>query len=216
MHRLISLRRRISLVIVSSMRILLALILSLAPLFAGADIYRSVDGEGNVVFSDKPGPGAKRIPEQFTPTYQSLPLPRSETGAPSVDSYYTALRFRKPAAGATVRESNDVLTIQLEIVPPLKSRVGHMLVVTVDGNNLSIHNDAGPFTISDLQPGSHTLKAQVIDAAGQVQVSSDIITVTLQRAAEKTGALKPVTASPDENSRRASQDGKRSPMVPAS
>jgi len=177
------------------MKLRLALVFSLVPLLAGAEIYKSVDSEGNVVFSDQPTPGAKQFLEHLTPTYVPLPLPQAEAATPSVvptvASYYTALRIRKPTAGETLREPGGVLTIELEVVPSLKSQEGHILVVAVDRNNLASHDNAAQVTLSNLAPGAHTLKAQIMDAAGQVQISSDSITFQMQRAAAEEPANPP-------------------------
>ena len=177
------------------MKLRLALVFSMAPLFAGAEIYKSVDSEGNVVFSDQPTPGAKQILEHLTPTYVPLPLPQAEAAtpsvAPAVASYYTALRIRKPTAGETLREPSGALTIELEVIPSLKTQEGHLLVVAVDGNNLASHDNATQLTLSNLAPGAHTLKAQIMDAAGQVQFSSDSITFQMQRAAAEEPANPP-------------------------
>ncbi len=174
------------------MRLFLAVVLCLVPLFVSADIYKSVDSEGNVVFSDKPTPGAKKIPERLAPTYTPAPLPKAAAATSHIDGYYTALRFRKPASGTTVRDPNGALTIDLEVVPALKIQEGHVLVIAVDGNNLISHNSAAAFTISNLAPGPHTLKAQVIDATGEVRFSSDRITFTMQRTADQRDAKMPV------------------------
>ncbi len=178
------------------MKIRLALVLSLIPLFAAAEIYKSVDSEGNVVFSDQPTPGAKKILQQLTPTYAPPPLPQAETTAlsvaPTVASYYTALRIRKPAPGETLRDVTGALIIDLEVVPPLKIQEGHLLVVAVDGNNLASHDNATQLTISNLAPGAHTLKAQIMDASGQVQFSSGSITFHMQRTAGAASAKEPV------------------------
>jgi len=163
------------------MKIRLALVVSLVPLIAAAEIYKSVDSEGNVVFSDQPTPGAKIILQELTPTYAPPPLPQAETNAPAIASYYTALRIRKPAPGETVRDATGALTIDLEVVPPLKIQEGHLLTVAVDGKNLTSHDNTTQLTISNLASGAHTLKAQITDAAGQVQYSSGSITFHMQR-----------------------------------
>ena len=179
------------------MKIRLALVITLVPLLAGADIYKSVDSDGNVVFSDQPTPGAKKITEQLTPTYVPPPLPPVETTAPSptppAAGYYTAIRIRKPKPGETLRDATGALTIDLEVVPPLKVKEGHILVVAVDGNNLASHDNTSQLTISNLAPGAHTLKARIMDATGQVQFSSDSITFHMQRTAGAPSVKEPAS-----------------------
>jgi hypothetical protein len=177
------------------MKIRLVLVIALVPLCAGADIYKSVDSDGNVAFSDKPTPGAKKIIEQLTPTYPVPSLPRAEAAAqsptPVIANYYTAIRILKPTPGETLRDATGSLTADLEIVPPLKVKEGHILVVSVDGNNLASHDNATQLTISNLAPGTHTLKAQIMDATGQVQFSSESVTFHMQRTSSASSANPP-------------------------
>ncbi len=189
------------------MKIRLALAVILVPLCAGADIYKSVDSDGHVVFSDQHTPGAKKIIEQLTPTYPPSSLPQAETAArspaPIIANYYTAIRIIKPTPGETLRDATGALTADLEIVPPLKVKEGHVLVVSVDGNNLASHDNATQITISNLAPGVHTLKAQIMDATGQVQFSSDSVTFFMQRAAGAPPSLKePANPSRDQRGTR--------------
>lgn len=174
------------------MNIALAMVICLLPLGAAAEIYKSVDSEGNVVFSDQPTPSAKKIPEHLTPTYSPATLPA--TTPPHAASYYTALRILKPVPGEQLRDAAGILSVDLEAVPPLKIQEGHSLVVAVDGNNLAGHDGTTQLTISNLAPGAHTLKAQIRDATGQVLFSSGVITFHMQRPAGNPGVNE--TAAP--------------------
>jgi hypothetical protein len=65
-------------------------ILSLLPLAAVADVYRSVDAQGHVLYSDTPTPGAERIRSSgtdhligaATPTPAARPAPAAKANPP--------------------------------------------------------------------------------------------------------------------------------------
>ena len=58
----------------SSMRIPLLLLL-LLPFSLQADIYRSIDRDGNVTFTDEPNNKAELIELEELPTYEAAPIP---------------------------------------------------------------------------------------------------------------------------------------------
>lgn len=164
-------------------RLLLAL-LYLLPLLAAADIYKSTDAEGNVVFSDTPRPGAKKIILPPTPVY-NFPTPAPSVNAPSskatANAYYTLLRIVRPAPGETVRDNTGAVDVSVELTPPLNVQAGHKLIVALDGNTLTQQENATQIKLSNLDRGVHTLKATVLDASGQVQISSQSLTFYMKR-----------------------------------
>lgn len=178
-------------------RLLLALF-CLVPLLAGADIYKSTDADGNVVFSDTPRPGAKKIVLPPTPVY-SFPTPAPAAGAPSsgasaANAHYSQLRIVRPAPGETVRDNTGAVDVSVALTPPLNTQAGHKLLVALDGNTLTQQENATQIKLSNLDRGVHTLKATVLDANGQVQISSQSLTFYMKRESVLQNPDKP---SPD-------------------
>lgn len=175
-------------------RSLLAL-LCLLPLLAGADIYKSTDAEGNVVFSDTPSPGAKKIILSPAPVY-NVPAPASPAHAPSskatANAYYTLLRIVRPAPGETVRDNSGAVDVSVALTPPLNVQAGHKLIVALDGNELTQQENATQIKLSNLDRGVHTLKATVLDASGQAQISSQSLTFYVKRESLLQNHDKPV------------------------
>ncbi|MHB8471480.1 MAG: DUF4124 domain-containing protein [Gammaproteobacteria bacterium] len=162
----------------------LLLLLCLLPLLASAEIYKSIDADGNVVFSDTPRPGAKKIILPPTPVYNLGTPPQSATSVArkaTANAYYTLLRIVQPAAGETVRDNTGAVAVSVGLTPPLNVQAGHKLIVALDGNTLSQQDNATQIKLSNLDRGVHTLKATVLDATGQVQISSQSLTFYMKR-----------------------------------
>lgn len=155
------------------------------PLLANAAIYKSVDADGNVVFSDTPLPGGKEVILPPTPTYTPRPLavPAAGAGAGTTQAptAYTSLLIVSPADGATIRDNTGAVAVNLVVEPPMTEKSGHKLVVILDGKPQESAGNSTQVTLSDVERGSHTLRASILNADGQVQFSSGAVTFHLKR-----------------------------------
>lgn len=171
------------------MRIRLALIfvVACASLGASAQIFRTVDANGNVVFTDiapvdRSGQGA---PAQVTVppvnTVPALAVPATPNNAPAAASpgYYTKLSIVAPAADETIRENAGNVRIEAAIAPPL--RPDHRLLLVVDGALSAVDAVNGVFELSNVDRGTHTAALRIVDRDGAVLIESDPTTFHLMR-----------------------------------
>ena len=187
------------------MKIWWPLLLCVMPLLAGAQtenvdrpdeaggskgIYRTVDADGNVVFTDNP-PDKKRAEEVKvgpTNTMDSPPVERraaSRGDAPPEppeppDTGYEAVSITAPDAGANLRLPQDnPIQVQVSLSPSLKS--GHRLVILDNGTPLE--GNAMDFP----NPGEHTLVVQVRDGDGTVLIESEPVLFSVMRPTADSG-----------------------------
>lgn len=154
---------------------LYALLVLSAP--APAEVYRWVDEQGNVVFSDQPRPGAERLelPEITTyeaPAYDPSVLQES-TGAPAGPVGHE-LRFLQPAPNETVRDNQGNVRIRLHVQPPL--RPGERIALQLDEGARVIEIVEPQYVFTGLDRGTHSVQAWVVNAEGG-QVSEPVQTV---------------------------------------
>jgi len=177
-------------------RILLTLLLGLVCVTAQAAVYRSVDENGNVIFTDRPLPGvpAQEIP-QTSPRPAAKPVPPAAKGTgpkavpappaakaePLVPIKYTDVTIRAPTNDETVGHNDGRVSVDFSVVPPLRVDVGHKVMALVDGIPLGNPSGASPLVLENLDRGSHTLVLAVIDAKGAIIGSSKAITFHVQR-----------------------------------
>lgn len=132
-------------------------------------IYRIVDANGNVVFTDNPADKkrAEKVRVGPTNTMDSPPVERRGDGPakPPSGAAYEILAITAPDAGANLRIPQDnPIRVRVALSPPLKG--GHRLVILDNGAPLEEPVMDFP------NPGEHTLIAQVRDGDGTVLIES--------------------------------------------
>ncbi|SDL48812.1 protein of unknown function [Modicisalibacter muralis] len=182
---------------IRSMCLMLGLCLPLAGLQA-ASVYRSVDAQGNVIFTDKPIENSERIelePLTVVPSPEplsSIPADSDEAAddAASGDSAgavsgpfmpYSTFRIVSPQDEQTLPTGvAGNVQVELEIDPDLRD--DHRVRLLLDGeiSQSAMHTKA--FMLTNLDRGEHRLRAELLDASGNVRHRSAPITLYVQRA----------------------------------
>ena len=164
------------------MKRLILLILCFIPLVAGAAIYRSVDKDGNVIFSDQPQPGAKQLKLPPIPTY-SPPTPEPSSGKKKktpAEAGYTHFSISQPSNDATIRSNTGTVQVHLSLKPRLHA--GDHIVMKVDGQPYGGKLTTTQISFQNLPRGTHTIEAEVVGADGKVLISTSGVTIHLHRA----------------------------------
>jgi len=164
---------------------LLLLLLMLGPAGHGlAAVYKWVDEQGNVIYSDQPRPGAEQLKVPPVPTYSAPPLPprSSGAGAPKAEApAYTHVSIVQPSHDSTVRNNAGVVVISALLEPPLRTDLGHKIVLSMDGTPIGEPGPSTAIQLSNVDRGTHTLQVSVVDDAGKVLVTSDPSTFHMRR-----------------------------------
>ncbi len=166
----------------------------------GSVIYRTTDAAGNPLFSDRPqGPDATVVDIGPVNTISASPVPQDEQRLqPRRDaaSGYQLLEITSPENGATVRDPHQPIPVEVRLLPAL--RAGDKLQLLDNGAVLNGRVLDAP------DRGLHVLRAQVIDAAGQVVARSPPVSVQVHR-----------TSVGRQRGERASSPGAAAPGAPA-
>lgn len=153
---------------------------------SNADVYKWIDSQGNVHFSDTPHPGAKKMDIPDAQGY-STPQPNAETPPQSEEKKsdtsesqtYTRLSIVQPENKATIRNNQGYLVVSVELDPELKP--GDKLQILFDGALIGEPQTALLFQLNGIFRGSHTIAVQAIDAKGNVLITSEPITIFMHR-----------------------------------
>lgn len=169
----------------------LILILMIFPGLPSAQLYKRVDEQGRVTYTDKPD---KVTEEEFVPpsTVQDVQMPKSKatprpkpaTSPPPAENpaRYTKLSIVTPGHDRVVRNAQGEVEISIELNPPLRTGHGHRLFIYLNGD-LVDKTSSHQYTIKNLDRGSYELFVTVKDGNGQPLISSDKITFHLKRGA---------------------------------
>ena len=147
---------------------------------AAADVYRSVDEHGHVVFSDKPSPGAQKVdipPPQTIPAEQ-VKNPDIKPSAQATPGYKT-VAIVSPKDQQAIRANNGNLSISATVDPPLHPQ--DTLVLYLDGQERS-SSKSGTFQLTNLDRGEHEAHVVIRDSnSGQVKDTSPSVTFYVLR-----------------------------------
>lgn len=135
----------------------------------GAEVYRWVDADGVVHYSDRPYPGAERIIIEAVPTSGNLGVPSrtggDEPGAPEAAGTGYELSIQSPTQDEVLWNIEGQLEVAAAVEPSL--RPGHQLQVILDGRPVTILPPGITRTrLSEVFRGTHTVAVEVLDEAG--------------------------------------------------
>ena len=163
--------------------IALTILISAASTVAYAEIYRSTDAEGNVIYSDQPRPGAKTMNLPGLTSYPGTAYSTSSTNNASADQsknkpVYSEFNISTPANDETIRANSGDISVSLGVSPALKA--GHVVVLDVNGQQFK--GNSTLFNLKNVDRGTHILKAHIENAAGEKQTDVVSNTFHLKRA----------------------------------
>jgi len=153
-----------------SMKIKILLILNLVLIsFVSAETaYKTVDAEGNIIFSDVPSYGAEVIEIEEAQTISipdvNRPKYRPVTKLKPDEIEYTKLVITSPENDVTIRSNEGNVSINVEVEPKIFE--DDLLVLFVDGKEVSSGKSL-QFSLSNLDRGTHTVNVAVKNKADE-------------------------------------------------
>jgi uncharacterized protein DUF4124 len=162
------------------------LLLCCVVMTAQAEVYRLVDKNGNVIFSDQPHPDAEKIKIDTVPSYTPVAIPEAlseeqQEGDADIPRYKVTILT--PANDETVRNNAGLVNINAKVTPPLDQDRNDQLTIKLDGQTLGEPSTSPNFTLSEVERGTHTVQVVVVDKDKKAIKSSKTITFHLQRIA---------------------------------
>ena len=163
----------------------LIVILFFASSSKAVPVYRWVDENGQVNYSDRPGPGAVLI-DLSTGAPSRDAGPSSPQGSqramepptPAVAAYDT-LAVLQPVSRETLWGTAGRVEIAIGISPELQAR--HSLALYLDGAPAEFGIHATGFAIEDVPRGEHTVQAVILDEADRELLRSAPVTFFVQQ-----------------------------------
>ncbi len=150
-----------------------------------AAVYKSVDSEGHVVYTDEPGGDAKpvKLPPLSTvpaPTYKSSTQSSADTEQ-STSTNYQQISIVSPTQDETLRDNTGAVPVNVVLQPALNSVAGHRYRYYLDGQAQGKPTESGQISFANLDRGSHSVEAAVVDNAGRELIRSGSVQFFLHR-----------------------------------
>ena len=146
-----------------------------------ATVWKWVDKDGGIHYSDQPGPGAVRV-DLNAQTYDADEAKIPETNRPvkpqpraAAAAVYERIEISNPVNEETISGTGGLVSVAVRVEPGVQP--GHSLRLDLDGQRVSELNSAGSsFQLEDVPRGAHTLSASVVARDGSVVIQSAAIT----------------------------------------
>jgi len=136
--------------------------LAISSMVAADPLYKWVDDKGNVHYSDKPQPGAKKIVLPPATTFKAPPvappnpaLQQPQENGAADSTAYTAIIISSPADQDTLWNTDSV-TVSVSTTPAWQTGE---VTITVDGQTQTVNGTSASFT--GLERGQHIATASV-------------------------------------------------------
>jgi hypothetical protein len=149
----------------------------LATAAVSADVWRWVDDDGVVHFSDTPREGAELVDVSQSSRSTGARVYRNtapegssddDATAPEQAFKYESLSISSPGAEETLWNIEGTLSVSLSLSPGLQS--GHQVRVYLNGEPRMVNSTS--FTLDEVYRGVHNIQAEVLDATGRLMIRS--------------------------------------------
>ena len=171
---------------------LISLMLSVHSMTAHAQIYKSVDENGVVTFSDVPpdgSSGSKTSLVRTNPTNSMSPVttqtPETQANVIKV-AVPSAISISSPSDNTTIPMGAGIFDVTAQPTPPLSD--GEMVALYLDDELVGTPQTDTVWTLTYVTRGAHTLQARRLSSSGEMTSESDLVTVFVLRPSVLTGA----------------------------
>ena len=155
-----------------------------------AGLYKGLDEEGNVVYSDKPFDNSEKFnPPPLTVVEPTKVAPKEKAveEEKKPETVYTTFTITSPKNEATIRNEPNVV-VDMVLDPELGISEGHSIWLLLDGRPLIKKTKSLSLPIGRLDRGTHTLQAQVRNSAGKAVISTKNVKVYVHQTSVSTRA----------------------------
>jgi hypothetical protein len=160
-----------------------------------AAVYKKVDADGNVSFSDIPDKSAQIVnvaPLSTVPAMSPALINKTLNGdaaadVPAVDMSSYVLTINSPTADQTFNRAEDAFAASVTVKPEL--RAGDKLVLLVDGKPAAptAKQDSASPTVhtNEMDRGGHQFEARIVSAKGKIITSKSVNFFVQQASARR-------------------------------
>ena len=154
--------------------------------FAASPVYKTVDENGKVAYSDQPSSAAKEVstaPLLNTFEYPDLAQPAGTAPiAVAAEQFdYDFVAMTAPKQDETVRSNNGDVSIRGHLNPPLRPH--HQAFLVLDGTITGLTSSTLSFELQAVDRGTHIVAINITDENGKTLRSTEPVTFHVQRAA---------------------------------
>ncbi|MBC6427687.1 MAG: DUF4124 domain-containing protein [Cellvibrionales bacterium] len=150
---------------------------------AETQVYKHVDAQGNITYSDQPPPGRagvqpERLPQIIIAPAVAVPSPQVAQSEADDPVPPVTLSIQTPAQNATIPAGQHAFAVVARASRPLRaSEVARLLI---DGAEYARSTSLN-WQVVDLERGTHQLGVELLDAKGEPLAHSAAVTIHVHR-----------------------------------
>jgi len=163
--------------------------LFLSTQLAAQAVYKTVDEDGNVIYTDQPPEGDVQpmdLPKISVVKTEPLPFPQAtfegSGGSGTAANPYGSLEVLEPTADQTYWGTGGTVTVRLNVDPGLAA--GHRIQYFIDGAKVGRTTSLAQL-FPEIDRGEHQLRAEIVDENGDVVTSSASITFHMKQQSQQ-------------------------------
>ena len=130
-----------------------------------AEMYKSVDEQGNITYSDTPPEEDAEALEppmlNTMPTVKPRPKPEAPDEEITEETKYTSLSVITPQNDSTLRSNSGNISVSVSINPALNIQQGHYMSVQVNGNTVKTKINSASTQLTNINRGTLSITASV-------------------------------------------------------
>jgi len=184
------------------MRIPILITVFLFSTSALAGFYKWTDADGKVHYSDRPvedkaeqmhipGTDIRPEPEDDEESDDAKDAKAGEKGKDpkeerTPEGQYSEFQILEPEQNQTIRSDEGEVRVAMLLIPGKLE--GHEIVVKVDGTPLSNNPGSTQLILNQVQRGSHTLDASIVNEKGETVISAPTVHFHMRKAALPTAS----------------------------
>jgi Domain of unknown function (DUF4124) len=166
-------------------RIVFTLISLACSVALATTVYKWVDENGVVHYSDQPHPNAQKLQIEGVQTYSSKSAAGRPGAAAEPETQAEAAPSYRGCAIAQPLDQQNLMNAQsvfIRVQTDPQVRRGDQVFISMDGQALNGGQATGmSFNVTPLERGSHTVQAQVKDTNGQTLCQTPSVTFYVQQ-----------------------------------
>lgn len=145
-----------------------------------ATVYKYVDENGNVVFTDEPRKGAEVLDVQPVPTIPAIPVPPPSKGPEKkADFRYNKVVIVSPEDQKNFINEAEPIVVQVALSPALRNTDNVQLLL--NGAPHGAPGKSTTFTLEQLDRGEYMAAVKVLDKDGQEMGTSESVQFFVKR-----------------------------------
>ena len=157
--------------------VLCLLFFTLCSINAQTKIYKVVNKDGTISFSDSPAPGAEEVVlSKSKNTMQSVLPSNSQPSTQKKPETQYQLSIKSPGPDATVRNNTGKVNIAAQIVPQARG------IFELNFGGELYTSSTGVFNLTDVNRGTYSYSVKFNDNSGKVIASSESRTLHMHQA----------------------------------